>query len=74
MLWGEKEIFGSDHLECLGLDRDNIKIALKEIGWGGVGWNHVARDRDKWRKDVKTLMIVRAPYIAGEFHDQLRNS
>jgi hypothetical protein len=25
---------------------DNIKMALKEIGWKGVDWSHLAQDRD----------------------------
>jgi len=27
---------------------DNIKMDLREIGWGGVDWIHLAQDRDKW--------------------------
>jgi hypothetical protein len=26
---------------------ENIKIYLKEIGWGGVNWVHLAQDRDQ---------------------------
>jgi hypothetical protein len=26
---------------------DNIKIDLREIGWGGMGWIHLAQDRDQ---------------------------
>jgi hypothetical protein len=29
--------------------RDNIKIDLGEIGWGGVVWIGLAQDMDKWR-------------------------
>jgi hypothetical protein len=25
---------------------DNIKMDLREIGWGGVDWFHLAQDRD----------------------------
>jgi hypothetical protein len=28
---------------------DNIKIELREIGWGGMEWIHLAQDRDQWR-------------------------
>jgi hypothetical protein len=28
---------------------DNIKMDLLEIGWGGVDWIGLARDRDKRR-------------------------
>lgn len=26
----------------------NIKLDLKEIGWEGMDWIHLAEDRDKW--------------------------
>jgi hypothetical protein len=26
---------------------DNIKIGLRNIGWGGVDWVHLAQDRDQ---------------------------
>jgi hypothetical protein len=29
---------------------DNIKIDLREIGWGDIDWIHVAQDRDQWRE------------------------
>jgi len=28
---------------------DNIRICLREIGWKGVDWIHLAQDRDQWR-------------------------
>jgi hypothetical protein len=27
---------------------DNIKMDLREIGWGGMGWINLAQDRDQW--------------------------
>jgi hypothetical protein len=27
----------------------NIKMDLREIGWDGIDWIHLAQDRDKWR-------------------------
>jgi hypothetical protein len=35
---------------------DNIKIDLKEVGWDGMDWIHLAQDRDQWRALVKTVM------------------
>jgi hypothetical protein len=29
--------------------RDNIKIDLREIRWGGVVWIDLAQGRDQWR-------------------------
>jgi hypothetical protein len=28
---------------------DNIKMDLREIGWDGTDWIHLAQDRDQWR-------------------------
>jgi hypothetical protein len=38
---------------------DNIKMYLREIGWGGMDWINLAQDRDQWRAPVKTLMNLR---------------
>jgi hypothetical protein len=35
---------------------DNIKVDLREIGWGGMGWVDLAQDRDQWRALVNTVM------------------
>jgi hypothetical protein len=35
---------------------DNIKMDLKEIGWGGMDWIDLAQDRDQWRGLVNTVM------------------
>jgi hypothetical protein len=40
---------------------DNIKMNLREIGWGGVDWIDLARDRDQWRALVNTEMNIRVP-------------
>jgi hypothetical protein len=28
---------------------DNIKMDLREIGWGGMDWIDLAQDRNEWR-------------------------
>jgi hypothetical protein len=38
---------------------DNIKMDLKEIGWGGIDWIDLAQDRDQWRALVNTVMKLR---------------
>jgi hypothetical protein len=38
---------------------DGIKMALGEIGWGGVEWIYLAQDRDRWRALVNAVMNLR---------------
>jgi hypothetical protein len=40
---------------------DNIRMDLREIGWGGMDWIDVAKDRDQWRAVVNTVMNLRVP-------------
>jgi hypothetical protein len=51
---------------------DNIKMDLREIGWDGMDWVHLAQDRDKWRSLVNTVMTLRAPYNSGKFLSSCR--
>jgi hypothetical protein len=46
---------------------DDIKIDLREIGWDGMDWIDLARDRDQWRALVNTVMNLRVPQNAGKF-------
>jgi hypothetical protein len=34
---------------------------LKEIGWEGVDWIHLVRDRDQWLAVVHVVMDLRFP-------------
>jgi hypothetical protein len=39
---------------------DNIKMDLREIGWGGMDWFDLAENRDQWRalvNMVKNLLV-----------------
>jgi hypothetical protein len=40
---------------------DNIRMDLREIGWGGMDWIDLAQDRDQWRVLVNTVMNLRVP-------------
>jgi hypothetical protein len=40
---------------------DNIKINLREIGWGSVDWIDLAQDRDQWTALVDTVMNLPVP-------------
>jgi hypothetical protein len=45
---------------------DNIKMALKEIGWDGTDWIDLAQDRNQFRALVNTVMNLRVPQNAGQ--------
>jgi hypothetical protein len=38
---------------------DNIRMDLREKGWEGVDWIHLAQDRDQWRDVMNTVMNLR---------------
>jgi hypothetical protein len=38
---------------------DEIKMDLRETGWEGVEWIHLAQDRDRWRAVVNAVMNLR---------------
>jgi hypothetical protein len=40
---------------------DNIKMDVREIGFGDVDWIHWAQDRERWRDLVNTVMNLRVP-------------
>jgi hypothetical protein len=44
---------------------DNIKTDLGEVGWGGVDWIGLAKDRNRWRAVVNAAMNFRVPYNSG---------
>jgi hypothetical protein len=41
--------------------KDNIKMDLREVGWGDMDWIHLAQDRDHWRDFVNTVMNLQVP-------------
>jgi hypothetical protein len=38
---------------------DNIKVDLREVGWGGMEWIDAAQDIDQWRTIVNRGMKLR---------------
>jgi hypothetical protein len=53
---------GGDHSErprCRW--EDNIKMDLGKIGFGDMGWIHLAQDRDRWRALVNMVISLWIP-------------
>jgi hypothetical protein len=46
---------------------DNIKVNLKERRYDGVGWAHVASNKDCWRGVMKRAMNLQIEMKLGEF-------
>jgi hypothetical protein len=40
---------------------DNIKMDLREVGWGGMNWIELAQDSDRWWALVNVVMNVWVP-------------
>jgi hypothetical protein len=40
---------------------DNIKIDLRQIGWGGMEWIELAQDRDRRKALLNTVINLRVP-------------
>jgi hypothetical protein len=38
---------------------DNIRMALQEVGCGGMDWIGLAKDRDRWREIVNAVVNLR---------------
>jgi hypothetical protein len=43
----------------------NMKMALGEIGSGGMNWTDQGQDKDQWKALVKKVSKFRAPYDFG---------
>jgi hypothetical protein len=41
--------------------KDNIKIDLLEVGWGGIGRIDLAQCRERWQALVNAVMNLRVP-------------
>jgi hypothetical protein len=40
---------------------DNIGMDLGEVGWGDVDWIGLAKDRNRWRAIVNSVLNLRVP-------------
>jgi uncharacterized protein YjcR len=43
-----KNLKARDYVEDLGVDGNNIRIDLREIGWEDMGRIHLAQKRNQW--------------------------
>jgi hypothetical protein len=40
---------------------NNIRMDLGEVGWGDVDWIGLAKDRNRWRALVNSVLNLRIP-------------
>jgi hypothetical protein len=40
---------------------DNIRMDIEEVGWGDVDWIGLAKDRNRWRALVNSVLNLRVP-------------
>jgi hypothetical protein len=40
---------------------DNIMMDLEEVGWGDVDWIGLAKDRNRWRALVNSVLNLQVP-------------
>ena len=41
--------------------KNNIKMDLQEVGYGGMEWIDLIQDRDRWLEIVNEVMYLRVP-------------
>jgi hypothetical protein len=44
---------------------EDNRMDLREVGWDGVDWIHLAQDRDQWGAFVNMVMNLRIPQKIG---------
>jgi hypothetical protein len=44
---------------------DNVKMDLKEVGWSGMDWIHVAQGRDQWQAVMNTIMNPAGKFLSS---------
>jgi hypothetical protein len=51
-----------------------IRMDLGEVGWGDMDWIGLAKDRNRWRALVNSVLNLRAPWNAGKLSSGLASS
>jgi hypothetical protein len=46
---------------------ENVKIDPGEIGWGGMAWTDLAKDRNQWRASVNSVINLLRPKNSAKF-------
>jgi len=52
---------GKRPTQDLGMNGDNIRIDIREMGWKVVDLMHLAQNRDHWQALVNTVMNLQLP-------------
>jgi hypothetical protein len=50
-----------DHWEDQGVDGVDVRMHLGEVGCGDVDWIGLAKDRNRWRVLVNSVLNLRVP-------------
>jgi hypothetical protein len=53
---GKRPVGGRRHIT-----EDDIKVNLKEVGWGGMDGIDLAQDKDRWQVLFSAVMNLRVP-------------
>jgi hypothetical protein len=53
---------------------DNIRIDFGEVGWGDVDWIGLAKDRNRWRALVNSVLNLWVLLNAGKLSSGLTSS
>jgi hypothetical protein len=53
---------------------DNIKMDLGEVEWDDVDWIGLAKDKNRWRAFVNSVLNLRVPCNAGKLSSGLTSS
>jgi hypothetical protein len=53
---------------------DNIRMDLGEVGWGEVDWIGLAKDRNRWRAVVNSVLNLRVLLNPGKLSSGLTSS